>query len=129
MKPPWTTKEVQKLTGRMAALGRFLSRARHKCLPFITLEKVKDFFWLEECQKSFEQLKQYLASSPLLTKPETGDTLYLYLTVIEITVSFVLVKEDNGVQRPIYHASKVLENAETGYQTVEKFAYAVVMSA
>ena len=29
-----TAKEVQKLTGRIAALNRFVSRATDKCLPF-----------------------------------------------------------------------------------------------
>ena len=34
MTSPRTVKEVQKLTGRIAALNRFISRATDKCLPF-----------------------------------------------------------------------------------------------
>ena len=34
MASPKTVKEVQKLTGRIAALNRFVSRATEKCLPF-----------------------------------------------------------------------------------------------
>ena len=34
MASPRTVKEVQKLTGRIAALNRFVSRATNKCLPF-----------------------------------------------------------------------------------------------
>ena len=34
MVSPRTIKEVQKLTGRIAALNRFVSRATNKCLPF-----------------------------------------------------------------------------------------------
>ena len=34
MASPRTVKEVQKLTGRIAALNRFVSRAMDKCLPF-----------------------------------------------------------------------------------------------
>ena len=33
-KSPKTVKEVQKLTGRIAALNRFVSKATDKCLPF-----------------------------------------------------------------------------------------------
>uniref|UniRef100_A0A2N9HJD1 Uncharacterized protein n=1 Tax=Fagus sylvatica TaxID=28930 RepID=A0A2N9HJD1_FAGSY len=40
MTPPRSTKEVQSLTGRVAALNRFVSRATDKCLPFFkTLRK------------------------------------------------------------------------------------------
>ena len=34
MASPQTVKEVQKLTGKIAALNRFFSRAMDKCLPF-----------------------------------------------------------------------------------------------
>ena len=38
--PPRTVKEVQSLTGRVAALNRFVSQATDKCLPFFkTLRK------------------------------------------------------------------------------------------
>ena len=40
MSSPRTTKEVQSLTGRVAALNRFVSKATDKCLPFFkTLKK------------------------------------------------------------------------------------------
>ena len=34
MTSPRTVKEVQKLTGRIAAFNRFISKATDKCLPF-----------------------------------------------------------------------------------------------
>ncbi len=34
MTPPRTVKEVQRLTGRVAALGRFVFRSAERCLPF-----------------------------------------------------------------------------------------------
>ena len=34
MEPPKNVKEVQSLTGRVAALNRFMSKAINKCLPF-----------------------------------------------------------------------------------------------
>ena len=63
-------KQVQCLTGRMAALGRFLSRFAEKGLPFFkALLKSKNFIWNGECQEAFTKLKEYLASPPVLTKP------------------------------------------------------------
>ena len=49
MQPPKTTKEVQRLTGRVAALNRFMSQSTDKCLPFFRTLK-KAFVWTDECQ-------------------------------------------------------------------------------
>ncbi|KAL0434404.1 UNVERIFIED_CONTAM: Polyprotein P3 [Sesamum latifolium] len=92
MSHPRTKKEIQKLTGRMAALSRFLSRGAERGLPFFkTLRKVDGFSWNEECQKAFESLKQYLSKPPVLTKPQMGEKLYVYLSASEEAVSAVLV--------------------------------------
>ena len=65
--PSKNVKEVQSLNGKVAALNRFVSRARDKCLPFFHTLK-KSFEWTVECQQAFEELKAYL-SSPLLLSP------------------------------------------------------------
>ena len=58
MQPPWNSKEVQKLTGMIAALNRFISRLADRCRPFfLLLNKWKEFEWTEECALAFQQLK------------------------------------------------------------------------
>ena len=52
MEPPRNIKEVQSLTGRVAALNRFVSTTTDKCLPFFKVLK-KAFEWTDECQKAF----------------------------------------------------------------------------
>jgi hypothetical protein len=37
MKPPQTNKEVQKLTGRIAALNRFITKLAKQSLPFFSI--------------------------------------------------------------------------------------------
>ena len=39
MPPPSNKKEVQRLTGRIAALSRFVSKASNKCQPFFQVLK------------------------------------------------------------------------------------------
>ncbi|KAK2997300.1 hypothetical protein RJ639_026298 [Escallonia herrerae] len=58
--------------------------------------------------KLFEELKHYLSSLPLLTKPVTSEDLFLYLSISEVAVSMVLIREEEGKQRPIYYISKVI---------------------
>ncbi|XP_024016829.1 uncharacterized protein LOC112090235 [Eutrema salsugineum] len=72
---PTTKREVQRLTGRIAALNRFISRSTDKCLPFYQLLR------------------------------------------------------DRGEQKPIFYTSKSLDGSEYRYPTLEKFAFAVVISA
>ena len=50
---PKTIKEVQKLTGRIAALNRFVFRATDKCLPFFKTLK-QAFAWTDECEATFQ---------------------------------------------------------------------------
>ena len=64
MVSPRTIKEVQKLTGRIAAFNKFVSRATDKCLPFFKTLK-QAFTWIDECEAAFQDLKHYL-SNPLL---------------------------------------------------------------
>ncbi|KAL0463085.1 UNVERIFIED_CONTAM: hypothetical protein Slati_0196100 [Sesamum latifolium] len=101
MGPPTNINEVQRLTGIIAALSRFISKSAEKGLPFFkTLRKVKNFEWTKECHEAFEDLKTYLAKLPLLVKPVLGDTLYLYISSIPQAVSSVLVREEEGNQTP-----------------------------
>ena len=97
MPSPRNKREIQKLTGRIAALNRFISRSIDKCHPFFKLLKGnKKFEWNEQCQQAFDELKKYLSTPPILAKPLTGESLFLYLVVTENAVSAVLVKDANG---------------------------------
>lgn len=77
------------------------------------------FAWTEECQKAFEQLKDHLAQLPLLVKPIPGETLILYFGVGENFISSVLIKEEDGIQKPVYFVSKVLQGTKVRYAEVE----------
>ena len=73
-----------------------------------------------ECAEAFQQLKDYLSRPPIMSSPEVDEVLYAYLAVAPHVVSFVLIREDNGVQRPIYYVSKSLHEAEVRYLSLEK---------
>jgi hypothetical protein len=60
MGKPAKLHEVQQLTGRVAALSRFITRLGKKALPFYALMKKSDkkFEWTEEADVAFWQLKK-----------------------------------------------------------------------
>jgi hypothetical protein len=96
MRPSARVKDVQKLTGSLAALSRFISRLAERALPFFKLlRKSGPFSWTEEAEQAFQELKQHLVSLPILVAPEPKEPLYLYIAVAAEPVSMVLV-----VKRP-----------------------------
>ncbi|KAG7583597.1 Ribonuclease H domain [Arabidopsis suecica] len=125
MPSPKNFKEVQRLTGRIAALNRFISRSTDKSLPFYQILKGnKGFLWDEKCEEAFGQLKAYLTTPPVLSKSEVDEKLYLYVSVSNHAVSGVLVRVDCGEQKPIYYISKSMTDPETRYTMMEKLALA-----
>ncbi|KAI9192454.1 hypothetical protein LWI28_023113 [Acer negundo] len=117
-----TLKQAQGLTGRIAALNRFISRSTDKCLPFFKIiKKEKKLKWDEQNELAFQALKEYLASPPLLVKPYTGEELQLYLAISKAATSGALVKEcSDGIQRPVYYVSRAFTKSEKKLYPLEK---------
>ena len=127
LKPPWNAKEVQKLTGMIAALNRFISMSVDRCKPFyLLIKKWKGFEWTEDCVMAFQQLKEYLSRPPIMSSPEADEVLYAYIAVAHHVMSLVLIQDDNGLQKPIYYMSKSLHEAEVKYLLLEKAILAMV---
>ncbi|KAK1550949.1 hypothetical protein Q3G72_027475 [Acer saccharum] len=126
---PRCIKDMQKLTGRVAALNRFISKSSERCLPFFnTLRKNKAFEWNDDCERALQDLKTYLNSPSLLLKPKDNETLFVYLAISDIAVSAVLVRKEENNQHPVYYVSKTLLDAETRYSRLEKLALALVVA-
>ncbi|CAA0827440.1 Unknown protein, partial [Striga hermonthica] len=128
--PPTSVKGVQALTGRLAALNRFISKSTDRCTPFFeAIKKGKRFEWTEECKKALVSIKETLASPPTLQKPRPEEMLFLYLGVSDSAISAVLIREEELLQSPIYYVSKALHDAELRYPPMEKLAFALVIAA
>ncbi|KAL0341498.1 UNVERIFIED_CONTAM: hypothetical protein Scaly_1812400 [Sesamum calycinum] len=68
--PPKSIKEVQKLATMLAALNQFILQFVNKSLLFLkVLRGVAKFEWNKTSQETLDELKKYLISPPLLTKP------------------------------------------------------------
>ena len=131
MKSPTCVKQVQSLTGRIAALNRFISKSSDRCKEFFAaIKKIgKDFVWTPECEEAFQKIKQQLGSPPMLEKPQEGEILILYLAVSPYAISAVLIKEEEDAQFPVYYISKRLLDAETRYSNMEKLVYALILAS
>ena len=129
MLPPSKVREIQRLTGRIAALSRFVSKASDKCQPFFQVLK-KAFEWDVHCQEAFAALKTYMSSPPpILVNPYEGELLTLYLAISDFATSAALVRERDRVQQPVYYYSRALRGVEERYPKMEKLILAPVTTA
>ena len=69
---------------------------------------------------AFQQLKKYLSRPPIMSSLEVDEVLFAYLAIASYAISFVLIRADSGIQRPIYYVSKSFHEAEVRYLSLEK---------
>jgi ribonuclease HI len=142
MEAPRSQKKVQRLTGCMAALSRFISRLGEKGLSFYKLlKKVDKFQWTSEAQEALDALKKFLTTPPVLkplrraTPSQPAEDLLLYISCTTHVVSTALVVEraEKGhaypVQHHVYFISEVLGPSKKKYPQVQKLLYAVLLTA
>jgi hypothetical protein len=115
----WDLKGVQKVLGCLAALSRFVSRLGEKGLPlYRLLKKHERFSWTVDAQEALDKLKATLSHAPILTPPQSGEPLYLYVAATTQVVSTVIVVErtEEGhalpIKRPVYYISEVLSETK-----------------
>lgn len=126
-------KDVQKLTGYIAALRRFIPQASKRCIPFFQVikeaSKMTPFRWNEECKQSFEALKDFLVTPHVLTRATPQETLKVYLSASDSAVAAVLIRTVEGRESPVYYVSHSLKDAETRYPQVEKLVFSLVIAS
>ena len=135
MGPIQNIKGVQRITGCLAALSRFISCLGERGLPlYRLLKKVDRFKWTPEAQEALDMVKQLLTKAPILVPPSDGEALLLYIAATTQVVSAALVveREEEGhalkVQRPVYFISEVLSDSKTHYSQIQKLLYAILIT-
>jgi hypothetical protein len=134
MTPLQSAKDVQRLTGRLAALNRFISMSTERSLPFLkTLRGAKDFTWGPEQATAFKSLKEHLSDLATLASPDPSLPLLLYIAASPCAVSAALVQEQDreGMtwQCLVYYVSEVLTASKCNMTELEKISYTVVMAS
>jgi hypothetical protein len=136
MKAPTCIKDVQKLTGCMAALNRFISKLGERGLPFLQITQASREVRVDsEADQALAQLKDFLSKPPVLTAPCKKEQLLLYLatTTHMVSTAIVVERQEGGhaypVQRPVYFVSEVLSESKACYQPIQKLLYAVLITS
>ena len=79
MPEPRTVREVRGFIGAIGYYKRFIPVFSRIATPLIALtKKYTQFSWIEDCQQSFNTLKEQLTAIPLLAYPDLGRSMILY---------------------------------------------------
>ncbi len=130
-KPQQTGKKaltaVRGFLGMVGWYRKFIPHFADIAKPLIHLTK-KDvkFEWTDECQKSFETLRDALTTSPVLAVADPNKIYMLHTDASDYAMGAILMQvDDNGDLHPIAYASKTFSPAQQNYDTTDREALAI----
>lgn len=121
MPEPTSAKKLKSFLGKASYLRRFLPGLAALSAPLMELLKKKvEYKWEEVHRQAFAKIKETLANAPVMMAPIAGKELKLYLAFNDNAIGIVLAQDDqNGQEKPIYYASRILKEAEARYTKAE----------
>ena len=89
-------------------------------------EKTAQFDWSDECQATFEELRQRLITAPVLAFPDYSRSFILDTDASDTGIGAVLSQlDDSGAERVVAYASRSLTRPERRYCVTRKELVAV----
>ncbi|GKD09785.1 reverse transcriptase domain-containing protein [Tanacetum coccineum] len=130
-KLPYITnaKGVRSFMGDVGFYRRFIKDFSMISKPMtqLLMKDVK-FDFSDDCKKAFNILKEKLTTAPIIISPNWNVPFELMCDASDFAVGVVLEQRIDGKFKPIYYASKTLNNAQEHYTTTEKELLVIVFS-
>ena len=86
------------------------------------------FVWSDQCQASFDKLKQKLTTTPVIKPPSWGHPFEIMCDASDLALGAVLGQRIDNKPHVITYASKTLNSAQLNYTTTENELLAVVFA-
>ena len=131
---PTTSKEVKQFLGLIGYYRKFVPRFSDISWPLTRLTRHDTpFEWTEQCDKSFNHLRELLMQYPILRYPHPTKGYVLYTDASGIGWSGVLTQEyvdekNRAKQHPICYVSGQFRGSQLNWAALMKEAYAIYMS-
>ena len=127
---PKNIKEVRSFVSLASYYRKFVRNFAQIAKPLTCLlEKGKEFHWTLECQHAFDNLRSNLGETTKLTLPNFKKTFRLSCDASGVALGAVLSQlDDEGKERPIAFASRILSKTERKWGITEREAFAIVWS-
>jgi ribonuclease HI len=127
---PRSKKDIQSFLGTINFVRRFIGNFAELTKNITAmLRKDSEIKWTEAARQSFNDIKEAITTAPVLISPDFSKTFYIFSFASNDTIAAVLLQKNADEQeQPVAFFSKVLRDAETKYELLEKQAYALVKS-
>ena len=126
---PKSETEVRSFIGLLNYYRRFIEDFSNKALPLLELTKKEtNFKWDQDCDKSFNTLKEALITAPVLRMPNYEQQFHVWPDASQFAVGGILSQVHEGFHHPIAYMSCKLSPTEQKYSTTERELYAMLLS-
>ncbi|CAC5386872.1 unnamed protein product [Mytilus coruscus] len=99
---PKSIKDVRSFLGLTSYYRKFILIYADKAKPLYKVtEKNQKFVWTDDCQQSFEELKNTLISAPILAYPTREDLFILDTDASNVGMGAVLSQLQDGVEKKL----------------------------
>ena len=111
---PINKKNVRQILGKINFYRKFIPNPTNLLEPLHNLlRKDVPFFWSDDCQNSFDKVKEYLTSKPILAIFDRDEPINLYTDASGVGIGAVLKQiQDDGSEKPVAFFSKKLSNVQ-----------------
>lgn len=131
MPKPTNVTELRSFLGMINFYGKFIKNMSARIVPlYELLQKEKRWFWSNECEKAFREIKKLLSSAVVLAHYDPKKPLIVTCDASARGVGAVLsqLSADGGGERPVAYASRTLNDAEKNYSQIHREALAIIFS-
>jgi hypothetical protein len=123
-------KKLREVRGFLSLCGyyrRFVESFSKVAAPLHALtKKNQTFHWSNDCQQSFDLLKQKLINAPILSLPRDSGQYLIDTDASDTGIGAVLSQIQDGEERVISYASRLYSDTEKRYCVTRKELLAVV---
>jgi hypothetical protein len=110
---PKTQKNVRQFLGKINFYHKYVPNIAIKLEPLHKLlRKDQKFEWTEDCQKSFEEMKEILCTQPVLAIFDPNLPIHIYTDASLLGVGAVLKQPQDKEEKPVAYFSKKLNEVQ-----------------
>ena len=128
MAPPTSVKGIRTFLGMAGFFRRFIKDFSLIAEPLTRLTKKNSRFqWTPVEQKAWQNIKDSLASAPVLSHPDLDKPFWLITDASAYCIGAILAqKDDEGKMHPVSFGSSILSETQRRWSTVQRELYALV---